>query len=335
MSKGPTISSLVSGYTSASHLNTTLQDIVEAFENTVSRDGSTPNEMSADLDMDGNDILNVGDVNASRLYVGGVRVLSTTSTPSWEGGWTTATDYVVDDIVRQDGNVYICLVAHTSGTFSTDLTNLKWELFASKGSAGAGTGDMLAANNLSDVANASTARSNLGLGTVAVESVLPVSKGGTGSTTAADARTALGLGTAAVVDVIDEDSFVTDSATRPPSQQSVKAYHAANPIDEPLYTSETTSWFNTRVTVSHGLGRYPRLVNFFLECTTANNNYAIGDRILLSPSSWQDSWTGVHAYVTTSDISAYIYTITIRNKTTNMGAQLSSSSNWKLVVEAY
>nr|DAQ81601.1 MAG TPA: tail fiber protein [Caudoviricetes sp.] len=32
------------------------------------------------------------------------------------------------------------------------------------------------------------------------------------------------LGTAAFVDVIDEDSFATDSATRPPSQQSVKAY---------------------------------------------------------------------------------------------------------------
>jgi hypothetical protein len=43
-------------------------------------------------------------------------------------------------------------------------------------------------------------------------------------TDAATARTNLGLGTAAVVDVIDEDSFATDSATRPPSQQSTKAY---------------------------------------------------------------------------------------------------------------
>lgn len=37
-------------------------------------------------------------------------------------------------------------------------------------------------------------------------------------------RITLGLGTAATVDVIDEDSFATNSATRPPSQQSVKAY---------------------------------------------------------------------------------------------------------------
>jgi len=45
---------------------------------------------------------------------------------------------------------------------------------------------------------------------------------------AAAQRLTLGLGTAAVVDVIDEDSFATDSPTRPPSQQSVKAYVAAS-----------------------------------------------------------------------------------------------------------
>ena len=41
---------------------------------------------------------------------------------------------------------------------------------------------------------------------------------------AAAQRTTLGLGTAAVADVVDEDDMATDSATRPPSQQSVKAY---------------------------------------------------------------------------------------------------------------
>lgn len=46
---------------------------------------------------------------------------------------------------------------------------------------------------------------------------------------AAATRTTLQLGTAATVDVIDEDNMVTDSATRPPSQQSVKAYVDALP----------------------------------------------------------------------------------------------------------
>lgn len=68
------------------------------------------------------------------------------------------------------------------------------------------------ANNLSDVNNASTARSNLGLGTMATQASssvsitggsitgitdLAIADGGTGASTAADARTNLGLGTMA------------------------------------------------------------------------------------------------------------------------------------------
>lgn len=50
------------------------------------------------------------------------------------------------------------------------------------------------ANNLSDVASVTTARSNLGLGATAVENTIPINKGGTASTTAAAARSALSLG---------------------------------------------------------------------------------------------------------------------------------------------
>lgn len=41
--------------------------------------------------------------------------------------WVTATTYVVGDHVTTNSLYYICLTAHTSGTFATDLAALKWE----------------------------------------------------------------------------------------------------------------------------------------------------------------------------------------------------------------
>lgn len=45
-----------------------------------------------------------------------------------------------------------------------------------------------------------------------------------GASNDAEFRTKLGLGSVATADLIDEDDMASDSATRPPSQQSVKAY---------------------------------------------------------------------------------------------------------------
>lgn len=169
MAKKATLTDITTGYTSQEVINDNLDALNDALENTLSRDGSAPNQMEADLDMNSNDILNAKDVKTDNLYVNGTKVVSTSATPDWKSAWVTATAYVVDDLVREEGSSYICLEAHTSGTFSTDLAAGKWELFAQKGSAGAGTGDLLAANNLSDVANTDTALSNLGGGTKGIE----------------------------------------------------------------------------------------------------------------------------------------------------------------------
>lgn len=51
------------------------------------------------------------------------------------GAWLTATNYAQFDFVTQSGISYLCLVAHTSGTFSTDLAAGKWTAISKVDSA--------------------------------------------------------------------------------------------------------------------------------------------------------------------------------------------------------
>ena len=92
-------------------------------------------------------------------------------------------------------------------TVAADLASLDLSAYAQK------------ASNLSDLTNVVTARTNLGLGSLAVlntvnnanwsGTALAVANGGTGATTAAAARTNLGLGTAPV----DNDILVWDAGS--------------------------------------------------------------------------------------------------------------------------
>jgi hypothetical protein len=230
MSKKASFSSLVAGWASALRLGVILNAINDKFDNTLSRDGSAPNAMQADLDMGNNDILNVNEFNVDSLRVQGVAIKDATAIPTWKGAWTTSTAYSALDVVRQDGSSYICVVSHTSGTFSTDLSAAKWELLVAKGNPGAGTGDLVASNNLSDLEDVATARSNLGLTDTSTANSSTFGKSLIDDADAATARNTLGLGGLATLDIIDEDDMASDSAVRPPSQQSVKAFFESNVV---------------------------------------------------------------------------------------------------------
>jgi hypothetical protein len=86
MPKQATINTISSGYASQTQLNENFENINTALENTISRDGSAPNAMEGDLDLNNNDLLNV-----KAIYVDGVNVLNvldnvTVSTASPSGG---------------------------------------------------------------------------------------------------------------------------------------------------------------------------------------------------------------------------------------------------------
>jgi hypothetical protein len=141
VAKKPTLDDVGNVLNSATTINTNNQRIEEAFDNTLSRDGSTPNQMEADLDLNNNNVLNVGSLATDALVLNGENVTTDNITsitfPNWRGDWVTSTEYSVNDFAQEGGNTYICVQTHTSGVFSTDLAAGRWELMASKGNDGA------------------------------------------------------------------------------------------------------------------------------------------------------------------------------------------------------
>lgn len=144
-----TLTNITSGYGTTTAFNANNNAITTALENTLSRDGTSPNQMTADLDMNGYRVINV-------LAQSGDGFI-------WFGPWVSGTVYSLNNIVSNSGSSYICKVTHTAGAnFATDLAAVKWQIISAKGDSGAGTGDMLIANNLSELtATKVTARGNI------------------------------------------------------------------------------------------------------------------------------------------------------------------------------
>jgi hypothetical protein len=71
MTKKPTVTTIASGFNSTETLNTNFEALRDGFDNTLSLDGSTPNAMGADLDLNGNNI-----IGAAGLLINGTDYLA-------------------------------------------------------------------------------------------------------------------------------------------------------------------------------------------------------------------------------------------------------------------
>jgi microcystin-dependent protein len=137
-------------------------------------------------------------------------------------------DIVAEVTVTEDHDGYVISYDHTTGRFEMIEASAQGPQGPAgpqgpQGASGAGSGDMLAAQNLADVSDPAEALENLG-GQPADATLTALS----GLTIAAN-KIIKGTGpdTVALIDFLDEDDFASDSASGLPSQQSVKAYIAA------------------------------------------------------------------------------------------------------------
>ena len=91
MAKRPTTTSITTGHASITALNANITALKEGFDNTLSRDGSSPNTMSADIDLNGNDITNVNTItNASGVDVVAAAAASATAAAASQAAAATS-----------------------------------------------------------------------------------------------------------------------------------------------------------------------------------------------------------------------------------------------------
>ena len=133
MAKKPDITTIASGYYSRQALNTNFTNLQNGFDNTLSLDGSTPNAMGADLDMNSNDILNASEIDASSLRLDGVLVSpsavsiqsSVAASNVFVGdGSTTAYTLSYEPFIKDNTQVYIDGVYQNKVTYNTSGTTL-------------------------------------------------------------------------------------------------------------------------------------------------------------------------------------------------------------------
>lgn len=181
MADRPSITTFNSGgrYDTAT-LNSNFQAIRDAFDVLLGLNGTSGdnNTLTGNVDAGDNRIINVARLEAAALLLNSVNITSLFGNLNPRGDWVTSTEYALRDIVYETDTVYICIEAHTSGTFSTDLAADKWMIF-----------------------------SNPELDT---SLPIPVTDGGTGATTASGARTALSLVPGTHVEVFNADILKAD-----------------------------------------------------------------------------------------------------------------------------
>ena len=61
---------------------------------------------------------------------------------NWRGPWVTTTVYTLNDAVSFGGSSYVCVFAHTSGTWAIDLTAVYWQLMAQGQTTNTTAGDI-------------------------------------------------------------------------------------------------------------------------------------------------------------------------------------------------
>lgn len=156
---------------------------------------------------------------------------------------------------------------------------------------------------------------------------------------AASARATLG----ASQSPLDEDDFASNSAARPPTQQSSKAYVdnkvAALPFTKQYISSGQPVTSGGTLTLAHGFSELPKFVQLRLRFDTAALGYDIGHQVIAPDHFCADGSRnqGVSVRINTSDVIVYFgsHSSVFRLLDTTGARQDVSNGDVRLIVSAW
>ena len=280
MAKKPTVTTLQSGFNSTETLNANFEALRDGFDNTLSLDGSTPNAMGADLDLNGNNILNASVIGASSLVVNG-KLISVSADPVFDGTVSTFGASLIDDTDATTAKTTLGLSTVASTGSYTDLSNQPSLNFASTAQGALAdsalqVGDSLDAGNLVNA--------------------LP----------AIDGSALTGVALTANRHISAKEPFPAQNAT---------------------------------VSVTHALGVVPHTIAFRATCITAEQGFSVGEVLYYNGTSIELQ-TGIGFTVWADSTTTYVkrgnYSWRVLSKTSGTQVALNNTY-WKIDVisEAY
>ena len=320
MAKKPTLSTIASGYASNTTLNSNFEALRNAFDNTLSLDGSTPNAMGADLDLNGNNIIGatgltvngtdyLADVTAAKAAALVAQAAAELAETNAETSETNASSSQTASASSATAASSSATAAQTAET-NAELAETGAAASAATATTKANSATAKASEASASATNAATSESN------AATSATSSASSATASETAKTASEAAKDATLAALDSFD-DRYLGQKAANPALDNDGNALVAGalyfNTTDDTMKVYDGSAWLAAYASLSGALIATSNLsdvtdvaasrtnLGLGTAATTASSAYATAAQGTLAASATQPADLGTAAATAATD----------------------------------